>query len=332
MNLWDQMKDALSGTDEEPDIEVMGLPEGYEAKTTEAGIEITKVEVDDDSGSDDDVKYEPRVPPIGPRDAPIAFVTARASEVDVIRGQPLCGPAGETLRTAYLKSLDVGRADVFILSLVPDFLEDESGQPRGPTDKEFDEWRPWFTKALAEANPRLVVALGTEARDALGHLADEWVPHPLKIRKHGDWGEATRKITRIRKQLDEQGDTIRKAIHCRFLKARTDRQLVTGVVLEPGVPDAHDDVFSVEEIEKAAHQFMRDSQMIGLQHSTPTDFPIVESFVAPQDMEIGGSQVVNGSWVMTAFVGDADVWSAVKNKKFTGFSINGVGKRIPISP
>ena len=331
MSLWDQVKGALTDEQEDTDtISVSGLPEGWTSTVVDGVVVVTQDE--EDPEPKDEVKYEPRVPPTGPEDAPVAFVSARASEVDVIRGQPLCGPAGDTLRTTYLKGLELDRSRVFLLSLVPDFLEDGNQQPRGPTDEEIEKWRPWFTKALAEASPRIVVALGTEARDALGHLADEWVPHPLKIRKHGDWGEASRKITRIRKQLVEQGDAIRKSIHCQFLKTRLDKQLVTGVVLEPGIADSHDDVFSETEIEKAAHQFMRDSQMIGLQHTVPTDFPIVESFVAPQDMEIGDGSVVKGSWVMTAFVGDPEVWSAVKSRKFTGFSINGVGKRIPISP
>jgi uracil-DNA glycosylase family 4 len=328
MNLWEQMKGALSADPTVPVVEIKGVPDGYKVVQNGANFEIVK---SGDEEGEKELDRIPTVPPAGPRDAPVAFVTARASEIDVIRGRPLCGPAGETLRMAYLKGLDLDREHVFLMALVPEFLQDEHDQPRAPTKEEVEEWRPWFTKQLHDFAPKTVVALGTDARDALGDLADDWVPHPLVIRKHGDWGEVKRKLVRIKKAVDKNVGLVRKEIRCRFLKSEHEQRLVLGVVLEPNVPDAHDDVFSVEEIRKAAHQFMRDSQTIGLQHMVATSFPVVESFLASQDLQFGDETVAAGSWLMNVFVENDAAWSAVKSGEFTGFSINGLGKRVPIS-
>jgi len=112
-----------------------------------------------------------------------------------------------------------------------------------------------------------------------------------------------------------------------ILKRDDDKQLVTGVVLEPEVEDAHGDVISVEEVEKAAHNFMRESRVIGLQHKEQGPAEVVESFITKEEMNIGGEKVVKGAWVMTVKVHDVDIWKAVKSGEFTGFSIGGTGMR-----
>src|SRR6266566_9517764 len=42
-----------------------------------------------------------------------------------------------------------------------------------------------------------------------------------------------------------------------IVKIDAERRLVYGVVYEPNVPDAHDDMMTADEIEKACHGFMR---------------------------------------------------------------------------
>ena len=58
---------------------------------------------------------------------------------------------------------------------------------------------------LQELNPEMVVALGKQASEALGELADLTMPHPHAVLKHGDKGEALRKASMLREALSVQG-------------------------------------------------------------------------------------------------------------------------------
>jgi hypothetical protein len=122
-------------------------------------------------------------------------------------------------------------------------------------------------------------------------------------------------------------DYVDKNYEIPILKADEAKQLVTGVVLEPDTVDAHQDVVSAEEIERAAHNFMMKSRVIGLQHKKKGAVEVVESSIAPSDMVIGKQNVKKGSWIMTVKVHDAKVWGDVKDGKYTGFSIGGLAIR-----
>lgn len=106
-------------------------------------------------------------------------------------------------------------------------------------------------------------------------------------------------------------------------KLDEEKRLVTGIVLQPEVVDAHGDVISVEEIEKTAHEFMEKFRAIGEQHLELAEAVPVESFTAKDDMELGGEKVLKGSWVLTVKVLNDELWEAVKNGSYTGFSIGG---------
>lgn len=108
-----------------------------------------------------------------------------------------------------------------------------------------------------------------------------------------------------------------------ILKRDDELQLVTGVVMEPEEVDAHGDVVSEEEIRQAAHDFMRVSRVMGLQHKQKAPVEVVESFIAHTEMNIGDEVVKKGSWVMTAKVHDLAIWEQVKLGEYTGFSIGG---------
>jgi uracil-DNA glycosylase family 4 len=113
-----------------------------------------------------------------------------------------------------------------------------------------------------------------------------------------------------------------------IFKKEDEKRCVTGVVMEPGEFDAHGDVTSADEIENAAYVYMLNSQVVGQQHSEPAPAKIVESYIAPVDMEIGGGFVKQGSWVMTVKVDDDDLWDAVKAGDYTGFSIGGFAQKV----
>lgn len=109
------------------------------------------------------------------------------------------------------------------------------------------------------------------------------------------------------------------------------KQIVYGVVLEPETFDLQDDIISAEEIEETAHGFMRESRVIGLGHTEETTSSIVESYIAPIDMELGEEMIRKGSWVLGVYVEDAVLWNKVLEGELMSFSIGGFGLREPVA-
>lgn len=114
------------------------------------------------------------------------------------------------------------------------------------------------------------------------------------------------------------------------------RRLIYGVVYEPDVPDAHDDVMSAGEIEKMAHGFMRKYATLnaasGLEHEVDVgrdQVVVVESYLAPVAFQLGKQAVTPGTWVMVTKALDDQIWQDVQAGKYTGYSFEGWGRRVP---
>lgn len=121
-----------------------------------------------------------------------------------------------------------------------------------------------------------------------------------------------------------------------FLKRDDEKRIVYGIVLEPGDPehpDAQGDWLKPDQIETAAHDFMRRYRAakagLGLQHEKAApEVDVVENYIAPADFEMNGQKVKQGSWVLGSYVGDDKIWKAVKAGELTGYSIGGTGERV----
>ena len=113
---------------------------------------------------------------------------------------------------------------------------------------------------------------------------------------------------------------------------REEERFVLGVVLEPlekDNPDAQGDFYSAEDVREAAHFFMENYAQIGLMHSglVGKRVAILESYVAPEEFEVGGEKVQKGTWLLAARVRDDELWDLVKAGKLDGWSIGGVALR-----
>ena len=128
---------------------------------------------------------------------------------------------------------------------------------------------------------------------------------------------------------------------------KDEEKLVLGVVLEPndgsdgqGVkPDTDNEVYSAEEVRKAAHWYMEFGKKKGLLHGEehggeildPEDdrIVVVESFLTPIDIPAktyGPHQtqpIKKGTWIMGFRVNDDKVWESVKAGRLNGLSIGG---------
>ncbi|WP_426332684.1 XkdF-like putative serine protease domain-containing protein [Paenibacillus silvae] len=123
-------------------------------------------------------------------------------------------------------------------------------------------------------------------------------------------------------------DAIQKKVQ--IAKVDDTKHIVIGVVYQPDVEDAHGDMMDAVEIEKAAHLFMENQHTYNIdkQHDLDADKGyVVESYIAPCDMEIGDQIIAKGSWVAGVKVTDDDTWEDIQKGEITGFSMWGVGKR-----
>ncbi len=110
-----------------------------------------------------------------------------------------------------------------------------------------------------------------------------------------------------------------------------DERYVLGIVLEPEVVDAQDDIYSAAEIREAAHRFMEEYRNIGLMHRGLVNgrVKILESYLAPTPFALEGAQVRKGTWLLAMRVLDDDLWSQVKSGELTGLSMGGSAARLP---
>ncbi len=137
-------------------------------------------------------------------------------------------------------------------------------------------------------------------------------------------------MDRARKWVGEhkKAEKSAKNYNIPIVKQDEEKRLVYGIVMEPDAVDSQGDQTSAEEIEKACHRFMQNSQIIFSEHQQKEpDCYVVESYISPVDYAMGEQKVTKGSWVMVTYCGDEDIWNQVKKGELTGYSIRGFANR-----
>lgn len=121
---------------------------------------------------------------------------------------------------------------------------------------------------------------------------------------------------------------IEKEVKVFIEKEDDEQQLVYGVVYEPDVEDSHGEYMNSEEIEKAAHAFVKDARNIDKQHDFNSGVgEVVESYIAPADFDLGEQTIAKGSWVLVTKASD-EVWEDIKKGEITGYSMAGTGEKV----
>ncbi|WP_153732539.1 XkdF-like putative serine protease domain-containing protein [Sporosarcina obsidiansis] len=137
---------------------------------------------------------------------------------------------------------------------------------------------------------------------------------------------ANKKQFFLTKSADEP--TFQKEVKVFVNKEDEAQKLVYGVVYEPDVEDSHGDFMTADEIEKAAHGFVKDARNIDKQHDFEAGVgEVVESYIAPVDMTIGEEQITKGSWVLVTKASE-EIWEAIQKGEFTGYSLAGTAETI----
>jgi probable DNA metabolism protein len=105
----------------------------------------------------------------GPIGARIALIGEQPGDQEDLAGRPFVGPAGQLLDAA-LEEAGISRADAYVTNAVKNFKYKMVGKRRihqTPTAGEIKHYRWWLLRELAFVRPRVVVALGSSATQAL---------------------------------------------------------------------------------------------------------------------------------------------------------------------
>lgn len=103
----------------------------------------------------------------------------------------------------------------------------------------------------------------------------------------------------------------------------------TFVILEPDIVDFNGQKITEDEIIKTAHEFMANlsHKYVNIDHKADTkqdDVLMVESFISPVDIELGGEIIKKGSWLVAFKLSD-EKWQALEKWEFVGVSMEGFG-------
>lgn len=135
----------------------------------------------------------------------------------------------------------------------------------------------------------------------------------------------------IEKQLDSEQNLNVNFIRESVEKAKEDERYVLGIVLEPEEKDAQGDIYSADEIKKAAWTYMAKWRNRGYMHQIPIndDVDLVESIYVHPEMElkVGGKKIKTGTWLLGFHMHGDAYWTDVKAGKITGLSIGGTANR-----
>lgn len=117
----------------------------------------------------------------GPLDAQVMFVAeAPGRRGAAITGVPLTRDESGRRFDAFLRIADLSRDEVFVTNALLCSPVSASGANRAPLRSELARCRPFLSATLEVIHPKIVVALGRVALDALGAIH----PHDLHLHHH----------------------------------------------------------------------------------------------------------------------------------------------------
>ena len=105
----------------------------------------------------------------GPKKAPIILIGEQPGESEDVAGKPFVGPAGKIMNRA-LEEAGIDRKEVYVTNAVKHFKWEPRGKRRihqKPNSREVAACRPWLEAGLRLIKPKLVIALGSTAGQAI---------------------------------------------------------------------------------------------------------------------------------------------------------------------
>src|SRR5712671_2713101 len=105
----------------------------------------------------------------GPKHAAMFMIGEQPGDYEDVAGKPFVGPAGKILDRA-LEEAGIDRKEVYVTNAVKHFKWEPRGKRRihqKPNSREIAACRPWLEAELRIVRPKLVVAMGATAAQAI---------------------------------------------------------------------------------------------------------------------------------------------------------------------
>jgi uracil-DNA glycosylase len=105
----------------------------------------------------------------GPKHAPMMLVGEQPGDYEDVAGKPFVGPAGKIMDRA-LGDAGIDRTQLYVTNAVKHFKWEPRGKRRihqKPNSREIAACRPWLEAELRIVRPRLIVAMGATAAQAI---------------------------------------------------------------------------------------------------------------------------------------------------------------------
>lgn len=119
-----------------------------------------------------------------------------------------------------------------------------------------------------------------------------------------------------------------------ILKTDEEKHMVYGIVYSPEETDSQGDITDAQEIEKAAHSFLkyRRTNNVDEQHSGKKGPGFVgESWITKENDALFKDVAPEGSWAVGIKVEKEDTWTKVKDKEITGLSLAGIAETFDLT-
>jgi len=102
------------------------------------------------------------------------------------------------------------------------------------------------------------------------------------------------------------------------------QRMVYAEVIIPDVPNTAGDFHTKESVRDFAYGFMVSGFDLDIDHDNVArgDLKVIESFIARDD----DPDFIPGSWVVGVYVGDDEVWEAIRSGEINGYSWEGMIK------
>lgn len=278
----------------------------------------------------------------------VLVIKGPPTAVELLRGSPFVNDDGLVLQKQILDPLGLKRNEVMLAWCDP---------TRGGEDL--------LEQFAKSSKPDVIICMSDET--VLLKDKSSWnLPTTAQLRTELTKyvGEMERKRVSIAKRLDATKHRVlhsiqlitkgatptdAAAIEKPIFKADSSEQVVYGVVLDPYTVDTQRDWAPPREIRKTAHDFLAKSGFVGLHHQEVAhDARTVESFVEdypPGELDkanlnephrvyarkySNGEVVHSGAWVIGVQLSDR-LWKKYENGEIAAFSMEGYGKRIPMT-
>lgn len=145
----------------------------------------------------------------------------------------------------------------------------------------------------------------------------------------GDLNSALIALSKLGDQID--GDDVN--ITCDITKVDEEKRLVFGwfSVAKIGddlVEDSEGDLIEIDDLEKAAYEFVKESRIASDSHQRMGVGTLVESIMFTKEkQDMLGIDLGKEGWFGGFYIQDDKVWKSVKENKFKAFSIGGKAVR-----